>query len=120
MKYRYIRVGKTKSYGFYQNVSVALEAELEEGEQGDIQQPELATKQLNEQVEKLLDQIIESQHISEIEASIKQLEERRNELQNEIDKLSDEVNSKKELLSRLATIAVLVKDLEAQNNEGNE
>jgi chromosome segregation ATPase len=105
MKYRYVRVGKTKSYGFYQNASVDLEVELE-GEQ-----PELIVKQLDEEVEKLLDQIIHSQHVSEIEASIKQLEERRNELQNEIDKLSDD---KKELLSRLATIATLVKDLESK------
>ena len=112
MKYRYIRVGKTKSYGFYQNASIDLEIELEKDEQ-----PELIVKQLDEEVEKLLEQIIHSQHISEIEASIKQLEERRNELQNEIDKLSDD---KKELLSRLASIAVLIKDLEAQNNEGNE
>ena len=109
MKYKQVRVGKTKSYGFYQNASIDLEVELEKDEQ-----PELIVKQLNEEVEKLLDQIIQSQHISEIEASIKQLEERRNELQNEIDKLSDEVNSKKELLSRLATIAVLVKDLESK------
>ena len=111
MKYRYIRVGKTKSYGFYQNASVDLEVELEGN------QPEplsLIVKQLDEEVEKLLDQIIQSQHISEIEASIKQLEERRNELKNEIDKLSDEVYSKKELLSRLATIATLVKDLESK------
>jgi septal ring factor EnvC (AmiA/AmiB activator) len=105
MKYRFIRVGKTKSYGFYQNASVDLEIELE-GEQ-----PELIVKQLDEEVEKLLDQIIHSQHVSEIEASIKQLEEKRNELENEIDKLSDD---KKELLSRLATIATLVKDLESK------
>ena len=115
MKYKQVRVGKTKSYGFYQNASIDLEVELEKGEQ-----PELIVKQLNEEVEKLLDQIIQSQHISEIEASIKQLEERRNELQNEIDKLSDEVNSKKELLSRLATIAVLVKDLESKEEEMNQ
>jgi chromosome segregation ATPase len=109
MKYRYVRVGKTKSYGFYQNASVDLEVELE-GEQ-----PELIVKQLDEEVEKLLDQIIHSQHVSEIEASIKQLEEKRNELQNEIDKLSDD---KKELLSRLATIATLVKDLERKEEVG--
>jgi hypothetical protein len=106
MKYRYVRVGKTKSYGFYQNASIDLEIELEKDEQ-----PELIVKQLDEEVEKLLDQIIHSQHVSEIEASIKQLEEKRNELQNEIDKLSDD---KKELLSRLATIATLVKDLESK------
>jgi chromosome segregation ATPase len=105
MKYKQVRVGKTKSYGFYQNASVDLEVELE-GEQ-----PELIVKQLDEEVEKLLDQIIHSQHVSEIEASIKQLEEKRNELENEIDKLSD---NKKELLSRLASIAVLIKDLEKE------
>jgi len=109
MKYKQVRVGKTKSYGFYQNASIDLEVELEKDEQ-----PELIVKQLNEEVEKFLDQIIQSQHISEIEASIKQLEERKNELLNEIDKLSDEVYSKKELLSHLATIATLVKDLESK------
>ena len=109
MKYRYVRVGKTKSYGFYQNASIDLEVELEKGEQ-----PELIVKQLDEKVEKLLGQIVQSEEITEVREDIKQLEERRNELQNEIDKLSDEVNSKKELLARLATIAVLVKDLESK------
>jgi predicted RNase H-like nuclease (RuvC/YqgF family) len=113
MKYRYVRVGKTKSYGFYQNASIDLEVELEKGEQ-----PELIVKQLNEEVEKLLDQIIQSQEITEVREDISRLEQRRNELQNEVDKLSDEVYSKKELLSRLATIAVLVKDLESKEEMG--
>ena len=109
MKYKQVRVGKTKSYGFYQNATIDLEVELEKGEQ-----PELIVKQLDEEVEKLLGQIVQSEEITEVREDIKQLEERRNELQNEVDKLSDEVYSKKELLSRLASIAVLIKDLEKE------
>jgi len=109
VKYRFIRVGKTKSYGFYQNASIDLEVELEKDEQ-----PELIVKQLDEEVEKLLGQIVQSEEITEVREDIKQLEERRNELQNEVDKLSDEVDSKKELLSRLATIATLIKDIESK------
>jgi len=109
MKYKQVRVGKTKSYGFYQNATIDLEVELEKDEQ-----PELIVKQLDEEVEKLLGQIVQSEEITEVREDIKQLEERRNELQNEVDKLSDEVYSKKELLSRLATIAVLIKDIESK------
>ena len=108
MKYRYVRVGKTKSYGFYQNASVDLEVELED------EQPELIVKQLDEQVEKLLGQIVQNEEISEVKEDILQLEQTRNELRNEIDKLSYEVDSKKELLSRLATIATLIKDIESK------
>jgi Mg2+ and Co2+ transporter CorA len=102
MKYKLVRLGKTRSYGNFQNANIMLEVELEEGEQY-----EQVVKQLNEEVERLLDQIIESQHISQIEA-------RKRELLEELDKLENKVYSKRELLSNLATISALIKDLEAK------
>jgi len=102
MKYKLVRLGKTRSYGNFQNANIMLEVELEEGEQY-----EQVVKQLNEEVERLLDQIIESQHISQIEAQ-------KRELLEELDKLENKVYSKRELLSNLATISDLIKDLEAK------
>jgi len=102
MKYKLVRLGKTRSYGNFQNANIMLEVELEEGEQY-----EQVVKQLNEEVERLLDQIIESQYISQIEA-------RKRELLEELDKLQNKVYSKRELLSNLATISDLIKDLEAK------
>jgi len=52
MKYKLVRLGKTRSYGNFQNANIMLEVELEEGEQY-----EQVVKQLNEEVERLLDQI---------------------------------------------------------------
>ena len=102
MKYKLVRLGKTRSYGNFQNANIMLEVELEEGEQY-----EQVVKQLNEEVERLLDQTIESQYISQIEA-------RKRELLEELDKLENKVYSKRELLSNLATISDLIKDLEAK------
>jgi Mg2+ and Co2+ transporter CorA len=102
MKYKLVRLGKTRSYGNFQNANIMLEVELEEGEQY-----EQVVKQLNEEVERLLDQVVESQHISQIEA-------RKRELLEELDKLENKVYSKRELLSNLATISALIKDLEAK------
>jgi len=102
MKYKLVRLGKTRSYGNFQNANIMLEVELEEGEQY-----EQVVKQLNEEVERLLDQTIESQYISQIEA-------RKRELLEELDKLQNKVYSKRELLSNLATISDLIKDLEAK------
>ena len=114
MKYRIVKVGKTRSYGVYQNASIEFEAELEEGEQ-----LEQVVRQLNEQVEKSLDQVIQTEHIPELEERIRELEARRDELNEEINKLADKSYLRRELLSRLAEVSELVKDIEETQNKGD-
>jgi uncharacterized coiled-coil DUF342 family protein len=114
MIYRNVRVGKTRSYGMYQNASVTLDAELEEGEQ-----PDQVVKQLNEKVEQSLDQIIQAEHVAELNQGIKELEARRDELNEEINKLADKLYLMRDVLPRLAAIANLVKDIEETQNKGD-
>jgi cell division protein FtsB len=113
MKYKIVKVGKTRSYGAYQNATIEFEAELEEGEQ-----PDQVVKQLNEQVEKSLDHVIQTEHIPELEERIRELEARRDELNEEINKLADKAYFMRELLSRLAQVKELVKDIETEPSKG--
>jgi chromosome segregation ATPase len=114
MKYKTVKVGKTRSYGVYQNASISLEAELEKGEQLD-----QVIAELNERVEKSLDQVIQTEHIPELEERIRELEARRDELNEEINKLADVSYLRRELLSRLSEVKELVKDIEETQNKGD-
>jgi uncharacterized coiled-coil DUF342 family protein len=113
MKYKIVKVGKTRSYGVYQNASISLEAELEEGEQ-----LEQVIAELNKRVEIALDQVIQTEHIPELEERIRELEARRDELNEEINKLADKAYFRRELLSRLAEVSELVKDIEREQSQG--
>jgi uncharacterized coiled-coil DUF342 family protein len=113
MKYKTVKVGKTRSYGVYQNASISLEAELEKGEQ-----LEQVIAQLNEQVEKSLDQVIQTEHIPELEERIRELEARRDELNEEVNKLADKAYFRRELLSRLSEVKELVKDMRTELSKG--
>jgi uncharacterized coiled-coil DUF342 family protein len=113
MKYKTVKVGKTRSYGVYQNASISLEAELEEGEQ-----LEQVIADLNKQVEIALDQVIQADHIAELNQGIKELEEKRDQLNVEINELADKLYLIKDVLPRLASIANLVKDIEEIQNRG--
>ena len=113
MKYRIVKVGKTRSYGVYQNASISLEAELEEGEQ-----LEQVIAELNKRVEIALDQVIQADHVAELNQGIKELEARRDELNDEINELADKLYLVRDILPRLASIANLVKDIEERQNRG--
>jgi uncharacterized coiled-coil DUF342 family protein len=113
MKYKTVKVGKTRSYGVYQNASISLEAELEEGEQ-----LEQTIAELNKRVEIALDQVIQEDHIAELNQGIKELEAKRDELNEEINELADKLYLIRDILPRLASIANLVKDIEERQNRG--
>jgi uncharacterized coiled-coil DUF342 family protein len=113
MKYKTVKVGKTRSYGVYQNASISLEAELEEGEQ-----LEQTIAELNKRVEIALDQVIQEDHIAELNEGIKELEARRDQLNEEINELADKLYLMRDILPRLASIANLVKDIEERQNRG--
>ena len=113
MKYRHVRVSKTRSYGVYQNASIALDAELEEGEQ-----LEQVIAELNKRVEIALDQVIQADHIAELNQGIKELEARRDELNEEVNKLADKLYLMRDVLPRLAAIANIVKDIEERQDRG--
>jgi uncharacterized coiled-coil DUF342 family protein len=114
MKYKIVKVGKTRSYGVYQNASISLEAELEEGEQ-----LEQVIAELNKRVEIALDQVIQADHVAELNEGIEELEAKRDELNDEINNLADKLYLIRDILPRLASIANLVKDIEETQNKGD-
>ena len=113
MKYKIVKVGKTRSYGAYQNASISLEAELEEGEQ-----LEQVIAELDKRVEIALDQVIQADHIAELNQGIKELEARRDELNDEVNELADKLYLARDILPQLAAIANLIKDIEERQNRG--